>query len=91
MGAAFFTEMQTCRNYFRVVEYHQRLVRKEFGKVPKDPFSNFFVFVNQQFGRITLRQRIFGNPVLRQMIVIILYMYINLHFLLNFSRNITSS
>ena len=91
LGAACTVKMQACRNHFRVVEYHQRLVRKEFGKVPKDPFSNFFVFVNQHFGRITLRQRIFGNPVLRQMIVIILYMYINLHFLLNFSRNITSS
>ena len=85
MGAAFFTEMQAGRNYLCVVEYHQRLVRKECGEIPEDPLSNFFVFVYQQFGRITLRQGIFGYPVFRQMIVIILYMYINLHVFLNFT------
>ena len=85
MGAAFLAEMQAGGDHFCVVKYHQRLVRKEFREFPEDPFAHFLVLIDKQLGRIALCQRIFGNPILRQMVVIIFYLNINLHLLLNFT------
>lgn len=87
----FLMEMESCADDFRIVEHHEGSLGKVVGNVAENVLGNIAVAVHQQFAAVTLRQGIFGNPVVGQMVVVILYMYVFwFHFGIFFVRKVTT-
>ena len=71
--------MHPGRNDLRIIENHQSFFRKQIRKVTENKFVDTALTVMQQFGRIPFRKRIFGNPFVRERIVIIFDVYFRYH------------
>ena len=72
----FLMEMESCADDFRIVEHHEGSLGKVVGNVAENVLGNVAVAVYQQFAAVTLRQRIFCNPVVGQMVVVVPNMYV---------------
>ena len=72
-------EKQAGRDHFGVVEDHQAARRQFLGEIAEFARTDESVAVNQQFRRIALRKRIFGNALVRERIIKILDMDLRNH------------
>ena len=72
--SCFFTEVQTCLDDFRVVEYHQLSWFQVFWKWGKYSFAYFTVTVYQKFWLVAHWQRKLGDAFVGQRVVIVAYM-----------------
>ena len=78
-GPAFPAEMQPGRHHLGVIEDHYGVVGKQSRKISEYMFSDARIAEFKQFGLISLLERIFRNPGIRKLIVVILDVYIDRH------------
>ena len=73
MGSGLSLEMQARGNDLSIVEHHYGRFRKQIRKLSENKLVHDTVAVTQELGRIAFRKRIFGNPLVREGIIVILY------------------
>ena len=79
VGTGRTLEMETCRNDLRVVGNHQSVLREKVREMVENGFRNDSVLIFQKLGRIPFRERIFGDPVVWQVVVVFFDIDVRLH------------
>ena len=64
MGARCALEMHAGRNDLRIVEDHERILRKQIRKLAKNELVNTSAHIMEEFGRIPFRKRVFSDPLI---------------------------
>lgn len=62
-----------------VIEYHKRAAGQKRGNILEYILADFPVLIAQKLGGIPLRKGIFGYPLIRKRVVVILYFYRRYH------------
>ena len=86
-GTTLTLEKKPRRNNLGIVEYHKAVGGEMFGEIPEDIFAYHSISVYQQFGSVTLFQRIFCNPGFRQVIPIIFDFNVRYHIMQKYLKN----
>ncbi len=68
-------EMKPCRHDLGVIEHHQSPGREQFRNIPEDMFIHIAARIAEKFGGVALRQRVFRDLVVREIIVVVLNAY----------------
>ena len=68
-----FVKFQSCLNYARIIIYKECTRRQILTYVIKHIFTHITIAIHQQLTLIALSQRIFGNSLIGQRVVIFFY------------------
>jgi hypothetical protein len=79
VGSCLPLEMQARRDDPGIIEYHYGSLGKKIGDIAENEFVHDTIAIAKQFRSVTLRERVFCNPFIREGLTIVFYTYVRYH------------